>query len=273
MASDINDHLKNAFDFLNDNKIRRAKSAIMRAVSGVEVSWEGSTFNLYPADNYSDRVFWKTGIPDEEQSIRKLLSLVSDRVVTFWDIGANCGIFSVLVGNTCKKGSKIFSFEPNPEMFRRLNNNIRANKLSTRVTLKNIALSDEVGETSLHIYEGNLGRATLRSNDDKSKDREIRVAVEPLAAYLAQAVPNSLKVIKIDVEGFEDRVLMPWINQSEKLDEVDYLLIEDAHRTQWGTDVISELMNSGFEAVFSGEGNMLLQSPSMKSRLEAEADS
>jgi FkbM family methyltransferase len=265
MTDTLDADLKAAFNFIENGKLRRAKMALARAVGWTEVEWNECTFKLFPADNVSDKHFWAKGTPDEQSSILKLVSLVEGQKITFWDVGANCGVYSVVVSKKCADGSSIFSFEPNPEMHKRLRKNLTANGLTKSkkksVETRNIALGAEHGQLDLHIYEGNLGRATLRTDDVKAQDRKITVPVEPIEDYIVQGLDGSLKVLKIDVEGYEDRILMPWVRKIDTLGDIDYLLLEHTHRAHWGEDVIDALEAKGYKSVFIGDGNTLMASP------------
>jgi FkbM family methyltransferase len=267
MTETLDDQLKAAFNFIENGKLRRAKTTLARAVGWTEIYWNDCTFKLFPADNVSDKHFWSKGTPDELSSILKLISLAEGQKVTFWDIGANCGVYSVAISKKCAAGSRTFSFEPNPDMFKRLKKNITANKLSKSITAKNIALGAEHGELDLHIYEGNLGRATLRNDDVKAQDRKVSVPVESIESHIAKGLDGTLKLLKIDVEGYEDRILMPWINQIETLGDIDYLLIEHTHREHWQDDVLDALEAKGYLSVFVADGNTLMAGPKMTASL------
>lgn len=253
--------IKDAYHFIEMGKLRRAKNALARAVGWTEVVWNDCVFQLFPGNNVSDAHFWLKGTPDEQGSVLKLVEIAEGKKVTFWDIGANCGVYSTVIAKKCGAGSAIFAFEPNPEMFERLKGNLSANKLTASVNTLNIALGAETGTLDLHIYEGNLGRATIRTDDPKAQDRKLSVPVEPIGEYIAHGLDDSIKILKIDVEGYEDHVLMPWISAIGELGHIDYMLIEHTHRLHWGDDVLAILDQHGYQSVFVGEGNTLLASP------------
>lgn len=260
MTNTTDDYIRAAFNYIDDDKLRRAKTELIKAVGWTEVQWNGCIFKLFPANNVSDKHFWAKGKPDELSSILKLISLIENKKVTFWDIGANCGVYSVAIATKAAAGSRIFSFEPNPEMFARLKKNLTANKLGKAVKPQNVALGAEKGQLDLHIFEGNLGRATLRTDDVKAQDRKISVPVEPIGQFIAQGLPGTVKLLKIDVEGFEDQVLMPWIREIDTLGDIDYLLIEHTHREHWNVDVLNALEAKGYQSIFVGDGNTLIAS-------------
>ena len=107
----------------------------------------------------------------------------------------------------------------------------------------------------------------MRDDDAKAQDRKISVPVEPIQGYIAQGLDGTLKLLKIDVEGFEDRILMPWIDQIKTLGDIDYLLIEHTHREHWQDDILDALEAKGYLSVFVGDGNTLMAGPKMATSL------
>jgi FkbM family methyltransferase len=117
----------------------------------------------------------------------------------FVDVGANVGSYTILA--CAAKGAKGICFEPVPSTFERLMDNLRINNLVQRVEARNIGLSDREGDlvftsgedTTNHIVAG-----------DEQATNVVQVKVLPLDAILEGVTPS---LLKIDVEGFEMRVL------------------------------------------------------------------
>jgi FkbM family methyltransferase len=102
------------------------------------------------------------------------------------DIGANIGIMSRIFAS---RGATVHAFEPSPSVLRLL----RLNVEGLPVTIHDVAISDGNGVTSFCEIEG--------SSEQHIGDG-IAVAMRTLDSFAL-----SPKVIKIDVEGFEHRVL------------------------------------------------------------------
>ncbi len=116
----------------------------------------------------------------------------------FVDVGANVGAYTVLASGVV--GARSISFEPSASTYEFLQRNVQLNGLSGRVTTHNVALGSEHGTAR---FTENLGTENhLISNGDESGTREVRV--ESLDATLAGSKPT---LLKIDVEGFETKVL------------------------------------------------------------------
>jgi FkbM family methyltransferase len=117
----------------------------------------------------------------------------------FVDVGANVGSYTVLA--CAAKRAKGICFEPVPSTFARLMDNLRINNLCERVDARNIGLSDREGELIFSSGEDTTNHVVA---DDECLSNVVRIRVLPMDAILAGATPAMLK---IDVEGFETRVL------------------------------------------------------------------
>jgi FkbM family methyltransferase len=121
-----------------------------------------------------------------------------------WDIGANIGTHSIAF-KKLRPLSKVVSFEPAPDNFTRLKAHAKANKLD--IELMNFPLSDKVGIAKFYNYNSNHGRATLTVEGKKNYNPHHYVSCTSGDDLLKQGLVSSPDIIKIDVEGFEYRVL------------------------------------------------------------------
>ncbi len=125
------------------------------------------------------------------------------------DVGSHVGIFSLLAAAT-KPDMPVHAFEPNPEAFARLTENIQLNGFSN-VTTHPVAVSDGPGETVFDYVSKEdggvreiswVGSTSGRAFDDGTN---MRVETQSLDGVLS--VPADQKVImKIDTEGNEAKV-------------------------------------------------------------------
>ena len=94
----------------------------------------------------------------------------SDVVV---EIGANIGYYTTMIANILKSGSgRLISYEANEDVYRLAKASLILNNLDFKVQLKNVAVSDKVGEVKFSYCAvnpamvTNLGRAHLSIRDD-----------------------------------------------------------------------------------------------------------
>ena len=250
--------LKQAMRFLVADKRPRAIRKILKAVARDEVTWQECTFEVYPGDNYSDRIFWLNERPDELRTITALLNIVRGQDTLFFDVGSNTGIFSVLVARHTSDRSEIRAFDPHPEMLKRFNRNVELNDLSARISVEQCALSEDDGTAELRVFASNYGRSTLRDDDPKEAMEVLTVPTRKITDFVPVAAQDRLCVLKIDVEGFEDRVMRPLLDDDKKLAWFDHVILEVVHKESWQYDLVGELEAKGFRAGKLMEGNLLL---------------
>lgn len=118
---------------------------------------------------------------------------------TFYDIGANVGSYTILAAAAGVKN--IISFEPSPATCERLENNIRLNRVSSYVELKQCALGNENGE--IRFTKGHDTVNHVAAGNDDSDATEL-VQIRRFDDFYRQ---GQASFIKIDVEGYEAFVL------------------------------------------------------------------
>jgi FkbM family methyltransferase len=120
---------------------------------------------------------------------------------TVVDIGANRGEFSMAAA-AMDPSARIIAFEPNPEIAAILKRDLAHNCI-TNVEVRECGLSDCAEVLTLHVPFVNSGSASFGGFESEGfviKDIPVRVGDEELRGSEPQ-------LIKIDVEGFELRVL------------------------------------------------------------------
>lgn len=141
--------------------------------------------------------------------------LKKQSVSIFIDIGANIGLYS-LIANTNPNFKAIYSFEPHPETFQYLLENIERNH-ANKCKAYALAIADKCETQTIHVKPNHSGVATLRdvkSNEGYQSSIDI-VCID--AKKLESLVDNPSKhpiSIKIDVEGFELVVIKTLMNTS-----------------------------------------------------------
>ena len=130
-----------------------------------------------------------------------------------WDVGANIGIYAVLLGRAAHRGH-VVSFEPVPETRQRLVGNVARNGL-TNVTIEPLALSDKEGEAHMAVHADAHGCDYIDLGHEPDPARtaathltqNIGVQTTTGAAYAARSPHGPPDVIKVDIEGHEPEFL------------------------------------------------------------------
>ncbi len=117
----------------------------------------------------------------------------------FVDVGANVGSYTILA--CAAVGATGWAFEPVPSTYRRLDDNIRLNRLETRVRHLNVGIGREPGTIA---FTSELDTVNHALADGEHCTNAITVEIRTLNGMLGASAPS---LMKIDVEGFEMPVL------------------------------------------------------------------
>jgi FkbM family methyltransferase len=116
------------------------------------------------------------------------------------DLGANIGTFSCLASS---KGCKVVAFEPEPDNFRLLNENIKENSLQGVTVFQEGVVAGPSGTLDLYLCKGDYNK--YRHTIFKKRGREsIQIKVRNFRSVLEEFKPNG---VKIDIEGAEIELL------------------------------------------------------------------
>lgn len=130
----------------------------------------------------------------------------------FIDIGANIGLFSLSASVIVGVNGRVISYEPTPNTFSRLLENVELNSFSN-VDAKNIGLSETCGNLVLNISDTGFDAWNSFTITDNSKfQASVSVPVSTLDEELKCVDKSKVKMIKIDVEGWEKFVIKGGIN-------------------------------------------------------------
>ena len=215
------------------------KIAILLSRDCIDTNLFGAKLRLYTKGNVSEKraLFSPQIFEKDERDFIK--SRCKDNSV-FIDIGSNIGLYSFSVGSVYKefKNTKIFSIEPHPSLFQRLKYNALQNK-DIPINPREIALMDKSGEFKLDTPDENLGQGKI-SNAGNQK-----VIAKNLIDFIKDEKIENISAIKIDVEGNEESVIIPFIeNANKKL--LPLIIIIENNKNSWKTDLIKLLEENGY---------------------------
>jgi FkbM family methyltransferase len=165
----------------------------------IEVVREGLRWSLNPSDFEHIPLFW-LGTMDrwDLHHVRRLTTPGS----VFFDVGANFGYYSLTLAKALQKRCQVHAFEPTPTTYERLRRHIERNGMSDVIHAHQLALSDVSGTATLIQRSDNSGASRLGDDADG-----ISVSVDTLDSFCNRWGVDRIDVVKIDVEGYESRVL------------------------------------------------------------------
>ena len=119
------------------------------------------------------------------------------------DIGAHIGSFT-LYAATIAQGTKVFSYEPHPDNYHRLVENVRASGC-TNVVTHNQAVSDKRSKGRLYVNSSNTGAHTILEDLDKDS---VEVELVSIADVFDDNKIDFCNFMKMDCEGAEYPILL-----------------------------------------------------------------
>jgi FkbM family methyltransferase len=127
--------------------------------------------------------------------------------MTFIDVGANVGYFTVLAAFLVGREGRIVAFEAMPATYELLAKNVIVNWMETFATAENLAIYSDCRRLQFYIrkyYHGNSSLAAMSHEEGRLYDdiEQVEVDAITLDEYLCRN-PARPDVIKVDVEGTE----------------------------------------------------------------------
>lgn len=166
----------------------------------------GICADLDLTDEVQRATYWQ-GERFEQPTLDVLQQWASDGATRFFDIGSNYGFFTFAL---LSRHPKLLAeaFEPNPATFQHLSAIVTENGLES-ARLWNIGLSDQSAALPFHRGETDSGHSTFGNHPELSATEVLEV--KDFETWRSQAnlpLPSPGNwIAKIDVEGFEMRVL------------------------------------------------------------------
>ena len=170
---------------------------------------------------------------------------------TFVDIGANFGFFTLAAA---RRQARTLAIEPNPVLFERLTANLGLNALDGVLT-RQVACGAREGAARL-AHARDMGGGHISEGDEPGG---YDVPMRPLAALVAEAGFAAIDLLKIDIEGYEDRVLIPFLRQAPEALRPASILTEHSSRHLWTDDLMAELAAGGYRVAAKSRGNLWLR--------------
>jgi FkbM family methyltransferase len=163
----------------------------------------------------------------------------------FLDIGSNVGAYSIFVALNAGVGARVVAIDPNAIVLRRLQFNAAANGLSNIQTVQ-AAIAGEDGEMEFALEESNMGGSSLQLGRDARGGKTIfKVPVKTLNSVVSEAGIEHVDAVKIDVEGFEDQVLVPYLSAVPRALYPKAVILE-ANIDSWDSDLLGALTKAGY---------------------------
>lgn len=139
--------------------------------------------------------------PEIEAALRAQVRFEAGDLI--FDIGANLGWYTLLLDRLAEQPCRIHAFEPDPDNFGLLTENLALNPHASEIIPVQAAAADEAGTMHLTRYpSGNNGRHSLLALHPGER---VPVATLRLDDYCDRngLADTPVRLLKIDIEGFE----------------------------------------------------------------------
>jgi len=173
-----------------------------------------------------------------EEGQWKFVSRFLKSGMTFFDIGANQGFYTMLGSKRIGSQGRVFAFEPAPTEFNKLRKNLLINRCRNVVS-EPYAVGTYEGFTEFYLcleHQGSFSSIRQPADDVISKKKLIEVPITTLDGYVHRNNISSVDFIKIDVEGGELDVLKGGGEVIDRLRPIIMCEIEARRTQQWGYD-------------------------------------
>ena len=221
--------------------------------------------NGIPFNFYNDKLtniklyFGRT----ENKEINFVKKNSSDNSV-FIDIGSNMGLYTqniaFLINNN--RRIKIIAIDANHINNFRLKENLKLIKYKTPnifsfVKIKNCAVGNRNTRLNLNFSKG-LANGIISK---KKLKNNLSVKCTRLIDIINQEKIKFITNLKIDIEGFEDRVLISFLSKCKKKLFPINIILEHSMKEYWNKDLIQFLLTKGYKQVFKNNSNMIFSLP------------
>jgi len=193
--------------FIKKPVFRRWLTRLLEGDRERDVEVLGARLRVHPVKEHgylrASRLIGRSSLLRDEAPVLINLAAALREGDTFVDIGANVGVFSLVIARLCGllPGLRVYAFEANPDTFRRL----RARAAEAGVVATHCAVSDHPGKLE---FVGGAVSHVFTTRENTSAYSIPRETVEVPCRRLDEfPITGDSLFLKIDVEGQEMEVL------------------------------------------------------------------
>jgi FkbM family methyltransferase len=219
----------------------------------VDVQYQGASFRFHHQFSATERGALFN--PDYNLEELDFLRRQTPAGAVFVDVGANVGTYAMVLARHVGASGKVIAIEPHPVTFARLAFNCAASGFR-QAMLVPAAASSEDGELLIETDGDNLGASHVVTG--QASAQAVKVPALRLLRILQDAGVTTVDALKIDVEGFEDRVLLTFFREAPQALWPRAVVIEHLSRNEWLEDCIADMIARGYGEAGKTRSNTLL---------------
>lgn len=226
---------------------------IINKENPIDITYHDVKFRLYPYNNTIESKMFVSSRLREGKELDVISGFIKNGG-TFLDIGANVGYYSLMAAKL--GATTIIGVEPNPIVLDRFRANINFNGFNKKIKTFQVGIGPKKDTMDLSLSHVDMGSSSIvnpKLNSDK-----IKINIIPLSELLTNEGISSVDVLKIDIEGFEDRALFPYFENLDKKFYPKLVLMEDSSQTDWNLNILEWLLANGYRVLARTRGNILI---------------
>jgi FkbM family methyltransferase len=219
----------------------------------LDVTYQGACFRFYHQASATERGALFN--PDYNSGELDFLRAHTPGGGVFIDIGANVGTYALAMARHVGPRGTVVAVEPHPVAHARLAFNRDASGFA-QVNLVAAAAGDVDGELMIASDGDNLGASHVVTSAPAAGAFKVRAL--RLQRILDDAGLPKVDTLKIDVEGFEDRVLTGFFRDAPEALWPRAVVIEHLSRDEWLQDCVADMIARGYRDTGRTRSNTLL---------------
>lgn len=217
-------------------------------------TFRGITLEVEPYETVDGAVFFHPHIYDKEE-----LDFIESNLNyndIFIDLGSNIGVYSLVAAKKNSTG-KVISIEADPYNYQKLIKNINLNNFRNVIAI-NKGVSDKPEILEFYINTtGNRGGSSFKPNNFANKEK-ILVQCDTLLNILKSFNILNIDFLKLDIEGFEYKVLKNFFENSTEHLWPRFIILEYLHIDTYENPL--ELLKSmNYETILKTQYNIIMK--------------
>ena len=168
------------------------------------------------------------------------------------DIGSNIGLYSLPMARAVGSEGRVVAIDANAAMVERLTFNADASGIG-QIAAVHAAVGGSEGRVDLHIRKDDVAIVRVEESDSGS------IPMYPLATILRDLGIAKVDALKIDIEGYEDAALVPYLDEAEDAMRPERIVIEHPRSGDDYSGCAAAFERHGYNRVGQTRSNSLYQ--------------
>lgn len=171
---------------------------------------------------------------------------------TFLDLGANIGLYTLPMAHKAGPNGRVLAIDANPNIVKTLGFNVQASKLNN-ISIACIAVGEKNKKVRLEMRKDD--HAIVETHEDPNGN----VDMLPLQDIIDAFGITQIDTLKADIEGYEDRALIPFLKVATSALTPKRIVIEHAAHYDWKEDLARFLVEFGYILIAKERSNSLYE--------------